>query len=109
MGLTKTESYTDQQIAIAAIAKALGHPARVAILQMLVETEKCICGEFVDELPLSQATISQHLNELKKAGLIKGNINRSSMCYCLDNERWEEVFASIDSLLQPIRKMTKCC
>ncbi len=109
MGLTKTESFTDKQNAIARIAKALAHPARVAILEQLLREDVCICGDFVDVLPLSQATVSQHLSELKKAGLIKGSIERTSMCYCLDKDKWTEALQTIDGILQPIRTITKCC
>ena len=84
MGLSKTEEFTKSQNEIAALAKALGHPARIAILQFLAEQKSCVCGDIVNELPLSQSTVSQHLKELKKVGLIKGDIEGSSVCYCVD-------------------------
>lgn len=86
MGLSKTEEFTKAQNEIALIAKALGHPARIAILQYLSEQKSCVCGDIVDELPLSQSTVSQHLKELKKAGLIKGEIEGPSVCYCIDSK-----------------------
>ncbi len=84
MGLSKTEEFTKSQNEIAALAKALGHPARVAILQFLAVQKSCVCGDIVNELPLSQSTVSQHLKELKKVGLIKGDIEGPSVCYCVD-------------------------
>lgn len=90
MGLTKTEIYTDQQNKIAAIAKVIGHPARVAILQHLLKVKECICGDIVDEIGLAQATISQHLREMKSVGLIKGNIDGTKVCYCIDPQVYHE-------------------
>ena len=86
MGLTKTEIFTTEQNTIAQMAKALGHPARIAILQHLIKINSCICGDLVDEIGLAQPTISQHLKELKNAGLIKGNIEGTSVCYCIDQQ-----------------------
>ena len=91
MGLTKTEIFTNEQNAIATIAKVVGHPARVAILQYLLKIKSCICGDLVDEIGLAQPTISQHLKELKKVGLIKGNIEGTSVCYCINAEKFSEV------------------
>ena len=91
MGITKSEIFTDAQNEIAALAKAFAHPARVAILHQLFKSETCICGDLVDEIGLAQATISQHLKELKNLGLIKGNIEGTSVCYCINEERWEEM------------------
>ena len=91
MGLTKTESYTTQTLALAQLFKALGHPARVAILQFLAKQKTCICGDIVDKLPLAQATISQHLKELKNANLIKGTIEGTAICYCLNQEVLSEL------------------
>ena len=86
MGITKTESYTDQTLMLAGLFKALGHPARLAILQYISKQSSCICGDIVSELSLSQASISRHLQELKTVGLIKGEISGTSVCYCLNNE-----------------------
>jgi len=84
MGLTKSEIFTEEQNQIATIAKAFAHPARVAILQHIINSNTCICGDLVEEIGLAQATISQHLRELKNIGLIKGNIEGTSVCYCID-------------------------
>ena len=97
MGTTKTELFTKKQNEIAAIAKAIAHPARIAILQELLKTNACICGDLVEELGLAQATISQHLKELKNVGLIKGTIEGTSTCYCINPIVWNnyrQVFAS---------------
>ena len=93
MGATKTDHFTDKQNSIANLAKALGHPARVAIIEYLLSVDTCICGDIVNKLPLAQPTVSQHLKELKNAGLIKGNIEGNAICYCLD----EKVFEKLNS------------
>ena len=89
MGITKTEEFTIKDNKIAKYAKALAHPARVAILNLLIKKQACVCGDIVDELPLSQSTVSQHLKELKEAGLIKGDIDGAKVCYCIDEKEWE--------------------
>ena len=109
MGLTKSEIFTDQQNEISNIAKVIGHPARVAILQQLFETNTCICGDLVEEIGLAQPTISQHLKELKKIGLIKGNIEGSSVCYCIDEENWAKVKDVFMQFLNYKSKKTDCC
>jgi DNA-binding transcriptional ArsR family regulator len=91
MGLTKTELFTEEQNKIAAIAKVLGHPARVAILQHLLKVNACICGEIVEVVGLSQPTISQHLKELKNIGLIIGNIEGTSICYCINPKTYKNI------------------
>lgn len=91
MGITKTALFTTQQNEFAQIAKVFGHPARLAIIEYLLETKTCICGDLVDELGLAQATISQHLRELKKTGIIQGTIEGTSTCYCIAPEKWEEI------------------
>ncbi|MGB6037427.1 MAG: metalloregulator ArsR/SmtB family transcription factor, partial [Cryomorphaceae bacterium] len=88
MGLAKTEIFSDVQNEVALFAKAFGHPARVAILEHLFKLNTCVCGELVNEIGLAQPTISQHLKELKSLGLIKGNVEGTSVCYCIDNEKW---------------------
>ncbi|KPE52621.1 ArsR/SmtB family transcription factor [Chryseobacterium indologenes] len=108
MGATKTDYFTDEQNKIAIIAKALGHPARIAIIEYLLKVNTCICGDIVNELPLAQATVSQHLKELKNAGLIKGNIEGTAICYCIDENTFgvlKDYFSNI------ILKTTtqKCC
>jgi DNA-binding transcriptional ArsR family regulator len=110
MGLTKTEHFTQQQNKIATMAKALGHPARIAIIDFLVKVDKCICGDIVNDLPLAQPTVSQHLRELKNAGLIKGNIEGNAICYCIDEKALEALqlyFAGILSGLE--KKKNNCC
>ncbi|HEV8080195.1 MAG TPA: metalloregulator ArsR/SmtB family transcription factor, partial [Chitinophagaceae bacterium] len=86
MGATKTFEFTIKDNRLAKYAKALAHPARIAILQLLVKKQTCICGDIVDEIPLSQSTVSQHLKELKEAGLIKGDIEGATVCYCIDDK-----------------------
>jgi DNA-binding transcriptional ArsR family regulator len=108
MGLTKTEEFTKAQNELARIAKALAHPARIAILQFLIKSKACVCGEIVDELPLSQSTVSQHLSELKKAGLIKGDIDGPSICYCIDGKAWTKAKKIVDGLFESF-KDPECC
>ena len=109
MGLTKSEIFTDQQNEISNIAKVFGHPARIAILQYLFKLNSCICGDLVDEIGLAQPTISQHLKELKKIGLIKGNIEGTSVCYCIDEENWAKVKDMFMLFLNYKSKKTDCC
>ncbi len=109
MGTTKTEDYTDTEIRLAAIAKALAHPARVAILKVLISRQACICGDIVDELPLSQSTVSQHLKELKNAGLIKGDIDGAKVCYCIDEEAWSQAQEMINELFDSYKPLMGCC
>jgi DNA-binding transcriptional ArsR family regulator len=108
MGLTKTEEFTKTQNELSIIAKALGHPARIAILQFLIKTKSCVCGDIVDELPLSQSTVSQHLSELKKAGLITGNIAGPTVCYCIDFKAWEKAKEVIGDLFESYQGQN-CC
>ena len=91
MGLTKSEIFTRSQNELAGIAKVLGHPARIAILQEIIKSKSCICGDLVQEVGLAQPTISQHLKELKNIGLIKGDIEGTRVCYCINTKKWEEV------------------
>jgi len=86
MGATKSEFFTPEQNTMAQMLKALGHPARIAIVEFLLKAESCICGDIVNELPLAQPTVSQHLKELKNSGIIKGNIEGNAICYCIDRE-----------------------
>ena len=88
MGISKTEKYTTHQINLSKLAKALSHPARVAILQFLLKKKTCFCGDIVEELPIAQSTVSQHLKELKQAGLIKGTITGTATCYCVEEKNW---------------------
>ncbi len=107
MGLSKTEEFTKSQNDLANLAKALGHPARIAILQFLAERKSCVCGDIVDELPLSQSTVSQHLKELKKAGLIRGEIEGPSVCYCVDVKAWDKAKALLENLFKDVKQ--NCC
>lgn len=109
MGLTKTEIFTEQQNQIAGFAKVMGHPARVAILQRLFRVDSCICGDLVQEIGLAQPTISQHLRELKQMGLIKGNIEGTSVCYCIDPEAWTEMKQMILQFLDQDIAKNDCC
>ncbi|MFG6687505.1 ArsR/SmtB family transcription factor [Mariniflexile sp. HNIBRBA6329] len=110
MGLTKTEIFTDQQNEIALIAKAMGHPARVAILQHLFKTNTCICGDLVDEIGLAQPTISQHLKELKQVGLIQGTIEGTSICYCINQDKWAPIAQLFNAFLsQKPSNDSSCC
>ncbi|MBL7860837.1 MAG: winged helix-turn-helix transcriptional regulator [Cyclobacteriaceae bacterium] len=107
MGLSKTEEFTKSQNEVAAIAKALAHPARIAILQYLSEQKVCMCGDIVQELPLSQSTVSQHLKELKKAGLIKGSIEGPSVCYCIEPKALLKARKLLGDLLNEVQE--SCC
>jgi DNA-binding transcriptional ArsR family regulator len=110
MGITKSENFTQEQNDLATLAKAIGHPARIAIIQYLIKVNSCICGDIVNELPLSQPTVSQHLKELKNAGLIKGNIEGNAICYCLNEEGFKKIenfFLAINTFFTTIKN--NCC
>lgn len=107
MGVTKTELFTPQQNEMAQVAKVLAHPARVAILQYISQQDACICSDLVAETGLAQATISQHLNEIKKIGLLKGNFQGKNLCYCIDKERWDAIQASFAQFFTRIGQA--CC
>lgn len=110
MGATKTEHFTKQQNEIALMAKAMGHPARVAIIDYLLSVKTCICGDIVNELPLAQPTISQHLKELKNAGLIKGNIEGNAICYCVDEQAFAKLQAYFEVISEKINQTkSNCC
>jgi ArsR family transcriptional regulator len=107
MGASKSDFFSDKQNELASLFKALSHPARVAIIEYLLTVDTCICGDIVNELPLAQPTVSQHLKELKNANIIKGNIEGTSICYCINTEtlqKFEEYFSNISSKLK-----SKCC
>ena len=108
MGITKSEVFTQEENRIADLAKAFAHPARVAILRLLAQKKACICGDLVDELPLSQATVSQHLKELKRIGIIHGSIEPPRVCYCINEEVWEEAEQVFGGLFAIFLK-TGCC
>jgi DNA-binding transcriptional ArsR family regulator len=109
MGLTKSEIFTSEQNDLAKIAKVLGHPARIAILQYLFKINSCVCGDLVNEIGLAQPTISQHLKELKNMKLIKGNIEGTSVCYCIDQENWKEIKTLLNSFLNLDSNPSNCC
>ena len=98
MGVTKTENYTEAQVELSQMIKVLGHPARVAILQSIIKTNSCVCGDLVTEIGLAQSTVSQHLKELKSAGLIQGTIEGTSMCYCINTEKWNKLKDELSEL-----------
>lgn len=110
MGLTKTEIFTDEQNRLADLAKAFAHPARVAILQMLIARKACVCGDLVGELNLAQPTVSQHLKELKRIGIIRGEINPPRVCYCINPSVWEEAQKAFGTILASwVPASITCC
>lgn len=108
MGATKTEHFSDKQNEIALLTKALGHPARIAIMEYLVSVDTCICGDIVNELPLAQPTVSQHLKELKNARLIKGSIEGNAICYCIDEKAIEKLIHYFSNITTNL-KSKSCC
>ncbi|CAL2075739.1 metalloregulator ArsR/SmtB family transcription factor [Tenacibaculum sp. 190524A02b] len=109
MGVTKSEIFTKEQNEIAKIAKVLGHPARIAILQHLLKIESCICGDLVSVIGLAQPTISQHLKELKNVGIIKGNIEGTSVCYCIDENNWQMIQNTLLAFFSQKSTDNTCC
>ena len=109
MGVSKTSSYTEIQIETANRLKALGHPARLAIVQFLINQKDCICNDIVNELSLAQPTISQHLKELKNAGIIKGTIEGKSICYCINPKVIENLATFFTSILTNLPSDESCC
>lgn len=109
MGVTKTEHFTDKQNNLATLAKALGHPARIAILDYLLTVNTCICGDIVNELPLAQPTISQHLKELKNAGFIKGNVEGNAICYCINETALQLLQSYFTNIFTKINSQKSNC
>ncbi|HTD99196.1 MAG TPA: metalloregulator ArsR/SmtB family transcription factor [Mucilaginibacter sp.] len=109
MGLTKTEIFTEEQNQLAVMLKALAHPARIAILQQIIKANACVCGSLVDDLGLAQATISQHLKELKNAGLIQGTIEGVSVCYCIEPKAWKLLNEELSAFFESYTDPAKCC
>lgn len=109
MGTTKSYQFSTQENKLAKYAKALGHPARIAILKLLAQKATCICGDIVDELPLSQSTVSQHLKELKEAGLIKGEVDGVKVCYCIDEQEWKAAQAWLNQLFDSFKGCKDGC
>ena len=109
MGLTKSDIFSDKQNKLASLFKVLGHPARIAILQYIIDQKTCICNDLVEELGLAQATISQHLKELKSIGIIKGSIEGKSGCYCIDENIWKTVQNEFNVFFNQHIKVDQCC
>jgi DNA-binding transcriptional ArsR family regulator len=109
MGATRADEFTVKDNRIASYAKALAHPARVAILRILAKKQACMCGDIVEELPLSQSTVSQHLKELKQAGLIKGEIEGVKVCYCIDEKEWKKAREVFGGFFEKITVQSGSC
>lgn len=111
MTTTKTKLFNTSQKRTAELMKALGHPARVAIITLLAERETCICGDITNELPLAQSTVSQHLKALKSAGIIRGEIDGVRTCYCLNEEGVRELNDLVETLIENLKTATQknCC
>ena len=109
MGVTKTNLFSETQNDIATAAKAFSHPARVAIIQHLIKANACINGDLVQELGLAQATISQHLRELKDIGIIQGNIEGSRVNYCINPERWKEIKDQFNQIFNDFETKAAYC
>jgi ArsR family transcriptional regulator len=110
MAIHKKDEFTMKDQDLAAFAKALSHPARIAILKLLAQKNECICGEIVDELPLAQSTVSQHLKELKNAGLVEGIIDGPRSCYHINWKAFEKFNADFNSLFEKLKvQNAKCC
>lgn len=109
MGASKIIDYSDRQLLLAKYAKALSHPARIAIIEVLLKRQTCICGDIVEELPIAQSTVSQHLKELKEAGLIKGSIEGVTVCYCIDEKAWANASQFLQGIFGEFRSMKSTC
>ncbi|WP_422858573.1 ArsR/SmtB family transcription factor [Flagellimonas sp. S174] len=107
MGSSKTHIFSIQHNELAQVAKVLGHPARIAILEYISKQEGCICNDLVDEIGLAQPTISQHLNEIKKIGLLQGTFEGKNLCYCIDQKRWLELQQAFNNFFSNIN--LNCC
>ncbi len=109
MGVTRNDLFSEEQNELAQMAKVLGHPARIAILQYLLKAQACINGDLVKELGLAQATISQHLRELKSIGIIQGTIEGTSVCYCINAENWNKITMLFSELFASYSNIDNCC
>ena len=105
MAFSKKAEFKDDEIAIAAFAKAISHPARIAILKVVAESQSCICGQIVEVLPLAQSTLSQHLKELKEDGLIDCTVEGAKSCYCIN---WA-AFEKVNNMFKQFFEKTSCC
>jgi len=109
MATPKISAFDAPTVQLAEWAKALGHPARIAILRILVQKKACVCGTLVDELPLSQATVSQHLKVLKAARIIQGNIDGPRVCYCIDSQTWKALQGALGGFFETYSSTSNCC
>ncbi|MXV51142.1 metalloregulator ArsR/SmtB family transcription factor [Pedobacter sp. HMF7647] len=109
MGVTKTEIFTSEQNRLATMLKAMAHPARIAILEQIIKSNACICGDLAEELGLAQPTISQHLKELKSAGLIQGTIDGVKVCYCIEPKAWELLHKDLNAFFKAHQGPADCC
>lgn len=109
MGITKSEHFTKEQNEISLLLKALAHPARIAIVEYLLSVDTCICNDIVAEIPLAQATVSQHLKALKNAGIIQGTIEGKSICYCINPETFKKMEHFIAQIFHKIEQQNNCC
>ncbi|RZK18857.1 MAG: ArsR family transcriptional regulator [Pedobacter sp.] len=109
MGVTKTEIFTQEQNRLSMLLKAIAHPARIAILQQIISANACICGDLVEELGLAQATISQHLKELKQAGIIQGTVDGVKVCYCIEPETWKVLQKLFGDFMGSYVDIGHCC
>ena len=107
MGASKSDSFSNEHNEMASLFKALSHPARIAIVEYLLSVDSCICGDIVDVLPLAQPTVSQHLKELKNANIIKGSIEGTAICYCLNQETISTIENYFKGITSQLNK--KCC
>ena len=111
MAIDKRTEFSEIDQELASFSKAVSHPARIAILRYLAEQNTCICGDIVDELPLAQSTVSQHLKELQNAGLIKGSIDGPKTCYCIDHDKYVELSEKLNDYMESIKNLNQinCC
>lgn len=107
MGVSKSESFSVAHNEMASLFKALSHPARVAVVEYLLSVDTCICGDIVEVLPLAQPTVSQHLKELKNANIIKGSIDGTAICYCINPDTIEIIETYFGSINKQLKN--KCC
>jgi ArsR family transcriptional regulator, arsenate/arsenite/antimonite-responsive transcriptional repressor len=109
MGISKTENFSELQNKVSNLAKALAHPARIAIIEHLLKVNSCICGDIVEELPLAQATVSQHLKAMKEVGIIKGSIEGKSICYCIDENGINDLKEYFINISEKLKQKNNCC
>ncbi len=107
MGTTKAHIFSPRHNELAKVAKVMAHPARVAILEYISKQQGCICTDLVEEIGLAQPTISQHLNEIKKVGLLEGTFEGKNLCYCINREKWLELQHVFNSFFSVIHQ--NCC